>query len=98
MYPLDAEFMPELTSIPWKSHPVMMRQFCLLSNQPYPKGASIAHIAATPLSPGGGEGVVQISRTLEFERDLELGAVGFDLALGVELQIELDDFGDAKVA
>src|SRR3954471_18468985 len=35
--------------------------------------------------------------TLEFERDVELGAVGFDLALGVQLQIELDDFGDAQI-
>ena len=34
----------------------------------------------------------------EFERDVELGAVGFDLALGIQLQIELDDFGDAKIA
>ena len=39
--------------------------------------------------PRRGEGVVQNSRTFELERDLELGAVGFDLALGVELQIEL---------
>src|SRR6476646_475204 len=34
---------------------------------------------------------------LEFERDVELGAVGLDLALGIELQIELDDFGDSQV-
>src|SRR5439155_24929517 len=33
--------------------------------------------------------------TFEFERDVELGAVGFDLAFGVQLQIELHDFGDA---
>src|SRR3979409_1212171 len=38
------------------------------------------------------------SRALEFEGDVELGAVGFDLALGVQLQIELDDFGDPKIA
>src|SRR3979409_427480 len=38
------------------------------------------------------------SRALEFEGDVELGAVGFDLALGIQLQIELDDFGDAKIA
>src|SRR6267154_2377554 len=38
------------------------------------------------------------SGTLELERDLEFGPVGFDLALGVQLQIELDDFGDAKIA
>src|ERR1700712_57558 len=36
--------------------------------------------------------------TFEFERDFHLGAVGFDLALGVQLQIELHDFGDAKIA
>ena len=36
--------------------------------------------------------------TFELERDLHLGAVGFDLALGVQLQIELHDFGDAKIA
>jgi hypothetical protein len=36
--------------------------------------------------------------TLELERDLQLGAVGFDLALGVQLQIELDDLGDAEIA
>ena len=35
---------------------------------------------------------------LELERDVQLGAVGFDLALGVQLQIELDDLGDTKVA
>ena len=35
--------------------------------------------------------------TLEFERDLELGAIRFDLALRIELKVELDDFGDAKV-
>src|SRR5260221_211382 len=35
---------------------------------------------------------------LELERDFELGAVGFDLALGVQLQVELDDFGDAAGA
>src|SRR5258706_12323797 len=35
---------------------------------------------------------------LELERDVELGTVGFDLALGVQLQIELDDFGDAQIA
>ena len=35
--------------------------------------------------------------TFEFERDFHLGAVGFDLALGVQLQIELDHFGDAKI-
>src|SRR6266852_8290841 len=34
---------------------------------------------------------------LEFERDVELGAVGFDLALGIQLQIELDDFGDTEI-
>src|ERR1700674_2625259 len=37
------------------------------------------------------------SSVLEFERDVELGAVGFDLAFGIQLQIELDDFGDAKI-
>ena len=42
-------------------------------------------------------GVTKISRTFELERDLELGAVGFDLALGVELQIERDDLGDAQI-
>src|SRR5438034_1184614 len=35
--------------------------------------------------------------TFEFERDVELGAIGFDLAFGVQLQIELHDFGDAKI-
>src|ERR1700712_18973 len=34
---------------------------------------------------------------LELERNLELGAVGFDLALGIQLQIELDDLGDPKI-
>src|ERR1700704_475842 len=37
------------------------------------------------------------SLILEFERDVELGAVGFDLALGIQLQIELDDLGHAKI-
>src|ERR1700704_2354835 len=54
------------------------------------------------LSPqaGRGEGSARsiTSRPLEFERDVELGAIGFDLALGIQLQIELDDFGDAKIA
>ena len=36
--------------------------------------------------------------SLELERDFHLGAVGFDLALGVQLQIELDHLGDAKIA
>src|SRR6187399_1048005 len=35
---------------------------------------------------------------LELERDVHLGAVRLDLALGVELQIELDDLGDTEVA
>src|SRR6478752_10759114 len=35
---------------------------------------------------------------LELERDVQLGAVGLDLALGVKLQIELDDLGDTEVA
>src|SRR5258708_37111926 len=34
---------------------------------------------------------------LVFERDVELGAVGFDLALGIQLQVEFDDFGDTEV-
>src|SRR3954447_9622121 len=38
------------------------------------------------------------SAALELERDLDLGAIGFDPAFGVELHIELHDFGDAKVA
>src|ERR1700737_1706702 len=39
----------------------------------------------------------QAPSILEFERDVELGAVGFDLALGIELQVELDDFGDTEI-
>src|SRR5438128_948551 len=35
--------------------------------------------------------------TFELERDLHLGTVGFDLALGVQLQIELNHLGDAKI-
>src|ERR1700733_4269118 len=35
---------------------------------------------------------------LEFERDVEFGAIGFNLALGIQLQIKLDDFGDAKIS
>src|SRR6195952_6006864 len=38
------------------------------------------------------------SAPLELERDLDLGAIGFDPALGVELHIELHDFGDAQFA
>ena len=33
---------------------------------------------------------------LEFERNVELGTVGFDLALGIQLQIEFHDFRDTK--
>ena len=35
---------------------------------------------------------------LELERDAELGAVGLDLAVGVQLQIQLYDLGDAQIA
>ena len=35
---------------------------------------------------------------LEFKRDVELGAVGFNLAFGIKLKVELDDFGDAKIS
>ena len=35
---------------------------------------------------------------LELERDVHLGTVRLDLALGVQLQIELDDLGDTEVA
>jgi hypothetical protein len=35
------------------------------------------------------------SLLLEFERDVQLGAVGFDLAFGIQLQVELDDLGHA---
>src|SRR6476660_5901760 len=38
------------------------------------------------------------SRTFPFQRDIQLGAVRVDLALGVQLQSELDDLGHAKVA
>src|SRR4051794_26013033 len=38
------------------------------------------------------------SAALELERDLDLGAIGFDPAFGIQLHIELHDFGDAKVA
>ena len=53
-------------------------------------GLCRARFVVPPLSSG--------ASVLEFERDLELGAVGFDLALGIELQIELGDFGNAKFA
>src|SRR3954453_3358671 len=49
------------------------------------------HGADAPLPP------LRLS-AFELERDLHLGAVGFDLALGVQLQIELCDFGDTKIA
>src|SRR5260370_34062711 len=48
------------------------------------------------LSPQAGRGK-STSSALVFERDVELGAVGFDVALGIELQIELDDLGNAKL-
>ena len=35
-------------------------------------------------------------RPLELERDAQLGAVGFDFAAGVQLQIQLHDLGDAQ--
>ena len=38
------------------------------------------------------------SSVLELERDVELGAIGFNLAFGIKLQIELDDFGDAEIS
>src|SRR6476660_4055117 len=38
------------------------------------------------------------SLVFELERDVHLGAVRLDLALGVELQIELDDLSDTEVA
>lgn len=34
---------------------------------------------------------------LELEREIELGAVSLDLSLGIQLQIQLDNFRDAKV-
>src|SRR5205823_14975286 len=37
-------------------------------------------------------------RPLELEREIQLGAVGFDLATGVQLQIQLHDLGDAQIA
>src|SRR5436309_15581987 len=40
----------------------------------------------------------QSLRAFELERDVELGAVGFDLAFGIQLKVELDDFGDAQIA
>ena len=39
-----------------------------------------------------------VASALEFERDFQFGAIGFDLARGIQLQIELGDFGNAKVA
>jgi hypothetical protein len=47
---------------------------------------------------GGKDPVLCGSLVLEFERDVQLGAVGFDLALGIQLQVELDDLGDAQIA
>src|ERR1700760_2260091 len=38
------------------------------------------------------------SRPFELEGHVELGTIGLDLALGIELHVELDDFRDAKVA
>src|ERR1700704_6506231 len=38
------------------------------------------------------------SAPLELERDLDLGAIGFDPALRIQLHIELHDFGDAQFA
>src|ERR1700681_424225 len=35
---------------------------------------------------------------LEFERNVELGTVGFDLSFGIQLQIEFHDFRDTKFA
>ena len=40
----------------------------------------------------------EFASAFEFERNLDLGAIGFDLALGIQLQIELDHFGDAEIA
>jgi hypothetical protein len=37
------------------------------------------------------------SGPLEFERDFQFGAVGFYLALGIQLHVELHDFGNAKI-
>src|ERR1700742_4507306 len=37
-------------------------------------------------------------RPFELEGHVELGAIGLDLALGVELHVELDDFRDAEIA
>src|ERR1700744_448625 len=34
----------------------------------------------------------------EFKRNIEFGAIGLDLSLGVQLQIEFDNFCDAKIA
>src|ERR1700692_1299724 len=42
--------------------------------------------------------VAAAASTLKLERDFQLGPVGFDLTLGVQLQIERDNLGDAKVA
>src|SRR5260370_9247266 len=48
------------------------------------------------LSPQAGRGK-STSSALVFERDVELGAVGFDVALCIEVQIELDDIANAKL-
>src|SRR5579872_3202794 len=37
------------------------------------------------------------SASLELERDVQLGAVGLYLALGIQLQVELDHFGNPKI-
>src|SRR5581483_463471 len=39
-----------------------------------------------------------LSSVLEFERNVDLGAIGFNLALGIKLHIELDDFGNPEIA
>src|SRR5438105_7827383 len=52
---------------------------------------------ARPASAGRALWFGHLRAVLEFERDGELGAVGFDFALGIQLHVEFVDFGDPKI-
>src|ERR1019366_6435392 len=53
--------------------------------------------ALPPAGRGSARRIAIASSALEFERYLELGAVGLDLARGIQLQVEQDDFSDTKI-